>query len=1024
MTWAKITGNAHLEYDAPTNFPNDFWGQVDVWIPPNTLTACTEDGSDDLFGHTASFIGFNIDLIQAAIASTPPPDWRWFTNFGVQATTGPATSTTYTIKFHFVRVGTACTVNWYVNGTLVATDTFTTSQTSKQFFLNEQPEGCCCETYFYTNVKIGTSDGGSDIFADDFSGGLGNWTVFDLTSPGQFPPDGKVALVAAPSAAACPTISLSPPRGLPGDTVTLTGTGFAPSSPLTLRIGSTQIASFAGSSDGSGNVNLTFTIPHINDSGTGDPYFVAVVDAAANMGCATLAVCGPNPADGIATQPPNPILAVGGTTDNSNAILDYIFHNGEHWVLWQDTSTDGTTATTFPPPTNHTMNASRISADGSSVIDYPIDTNYAWHFGKGSDNDPGLGDSWPVCGSAAPVWSYVVFFSSWSKPIYDAHFASDGTNLWVAVVTAETVAYPWSDNKDAHGHNPGGAAQIVPLATLTSGFTTFGTNTATGYLRLYNNPTGPINIFKNTAWPMTDAGIGGMGVWNPPLVVMFAFNGGGFARIGEIDAKYCPSIIGQTNGYDIGGSIVGGLNAVQQAPRGALFSRVSICASPNDPGRCHVVWSEGGDWGRVGDGAPCVTGPYGGSRFTWDGGPANRSYRVNYTTWSPTAKLTDTDLFQSHVDRTNWFFRCTFVGDASVFNFGYTWPGVAPDDFAGLLNHDLRNDNADGTPYLFAVWPAAFQTVSRPEASNSVSYAPAPAFIDQYGDPFIDWSVLFGDTLHVYDLSGGGAAEVQALDLSLFPTNAEINRMYTVGAPYANPVGPADCVFAPPTIFSNPQSVNFSPQDKAFGISLPYDDPDLGVPVYLVHLPLLTRWLPQSNAPGDSLNQGGQFATRMFIRVPCDMSAAFDLLDGDRLIGFTIIKEPITTFFAQGFGGNDFFSDEKNIWVPPGPDLSFGMGFNGFLGFWFDRVCLNQWVQMDTFGSPIVASPGGWTNYAGSQCPGFYYDPVADSITTCTPPTAAGVAPTGPLFGIQVLNLCRGCRNCVCGTGFHIAHRF
>jgi hypothetical protein len=982
MSWAKLTGNAWIFHDiSPASFPDDFWGQVDVWIPPETFTACDDNV---LFGVTAEFLDFGNDALHARLFSGV---WKWETDEGTVATTGPAASTTYTIKFHYVKGGSTAVVDWYVNGVLVATDTGVNAFSQHDLFLNNQPEGCCCEIYYYTNVKIGTSDGGTDIFASDFSEGLGFWT---RNTP-VFQPSG-LAVVDATSTAACPTFTISPPRGLPGDTITFTGTGFAPDSPLSLFFDTHQVA-ITESSDGSGGVSFGLPVPHIPASGIFEGYDVYLLDGDGNVACSEafaaggFDVCGATPADGISTDP-DPLIATGGLTNNSNAILDYIFHDGAHWVLWQDTSQVSGLNGTFPPPANHTMNATRISADGASVVDYPIDSNYHWDFGSGAVSDPGLASGVCTGGhrTSAPVWDSKFFFSSWSKPINDAHFASDGTTLWVALLTAETVPYPWLDNSDAIGLNPGSASQFVPLATLTSGFTSFATSTGTGYHRYNTQTTGPIDFFQPHSFPVTDAGEADSGYWTPPVVVLYSFDGAGFNRIGEIDAKYAP---GQTGGvgYGTSGSIIGEPGLSQKAQRGTLISRVSICADPNDPGRCHVVWSEGGDWGRQGlaNGFDC-------SRLVWDSGPQNKSYRVNYTTWSPTAKLTDTDIFSSHFDRTNGFFL--YEG----FDVGLTWPDAA--DFAGILEHDLRNDNAAGTPYLFAVLPQIFV--------NPFNEVDDPG-------PWLDQYPVFGDTLHVYDLSSGGAVEVQALDLStLGMTNDELNEIYVVGSPYANPVGPVDAVLDAYTVSA---TVNLGPIPKGFGLSLPYDDPDLGVPVYLVHIPLVKRFVPQATSPDPTI--GTAFASRGFYRIPCDMSTTFDYLDGDRLIGFTILKEPITGFFAQTFGSQDFFSDPKNVWMPPWD--GFGSGFNGFTGWWFDRICFNTWTPMNN--SPPLLPPDPANYWLGSQCPGFLYDPAADSITTVT---AASVDETdgGPLFAVTTLFLCRGCRNCKCGTGVHITRRF
>jgi hypothetical protein len=1013
-SWAKFAGDTWISRSiAPAAFPNDFWGQVDVWIPPETFVSCF---NNDLFGFTASFIDFGDDsLLAKDTVGLPTPTWRWLTDYGTVAPTGPAPSTTYTIKFHYVYGGgSSAVVDWYVNGVLVAHDSGVNHFNQSVLFINHQPEDCCCEIYYYTNVRVGTADGAADIINDDFSGGLGAWTRNQI-----FMPSG-LAVVAAPVAAACPTLTLSPVRGLPGDTFTVTGTGFAPSRPLQMFFGSTDLG-ISESSDGSGNASFTTTVPHVGSTGTFSGYSVYLLDDEANVACSEsfepgggFDVCGGELADGITTAP-NPLVAVGGITNNSNKILDYIFHDGAHWVLWQDVSVT-TGLTTFPPPTNHTMNATRISADGSSVVDYPMDTNYRWVFDSGGVGDPGL--SGGSCGPprAAPVWDSTWFFSSWEKPIYDAHFASDGTNLWVAVLTQETVPYPWLDNLDKVGLNPGSVAQFVPLATLTAGFTSFPTSTGTGFHRYNTQTTGPLDFYQSHSFPVTDSGDTDTGYWSIYVVAVFAFNGAAFNRIGDIQAKYCP---GSTTGYGYGreGSIIGGPVGIQHSPRGSVASTVAVCASPNDPGRCHLVWSEGGDWGRVGLGNPADC-----TCLVWDQGPQNRSYRVNYTTWSPTAKLTDSDISSSHIDRTNWFFINDYGQGGGDFEVGYTFPDQA--DCAFILDFALRNDNDAGTPYLFATIPQSYQNIWNPNQSLGFGgYQQSPAYIDPHGHPFLDFNILYSDTLNIFDLSSGAPVLVQSLDLStLAPTNAEVETFWPATAPYADPLGPNDCVLSPAVLFNSNDSGpanSYGPNVKTFGVSLPYDDPELGLPVYLVHIPLTTRWIPQAVPTPPMIPSDGEAAMRVFYRVPCDMSAPFDYLDGVRQLRFTILKEPFS--FAAGFEGqltnNDFFSDPKNIWIPPTDgSVSFGFGFNGFTGGWFDRVCFNTWSAFSGAWTPNVN--GYW---AGSQSPGFYYDPVADSITT-----TAGTDGTlgGPLFSVTTQFICRGCRNCKCGTGIHIAHRF
>lgn len=1007
-SYAKLTGLAALQYEHHTNFPSDYWGQVDVWIPPTTFTAC--DG--DLFAFTSTFLHFILDGLFATDVTPPTGAWRWWSdsNPGGPAATGPSPSTTYTIEFHTYPSGSDTGIDWYVNGTLVFSYVRTGSFPGHQIQINLAPEGCCCEVYYYTNVKISTTRGAGDIFSDDFSGGLGNWT--NLNAADQ---PGAAAVVSSTSSAPCPTLSISPSSGQPGDTITITGTGYAAGSPVTFYVGNSPV--ITGTADGSGNVSITTTLPHVPTNDSFGPSNVYLVDDAANVGCGTLNVCGTRPSDGITTAPNVYVQRdVGQVVSEENIVLDYIFHDDAHWILWQD-PTNVSAPGTFPPATNHTLNATRISADGSSVTDYPIDTGYFWEFGTGSDDDPGLGSSRSCPGGAtpaAPVWSSHVWFSSWQKPIYDARFASDGTTLWVGVVTAETIEYPWLDNKDEVSPNPGSLNQYVPLATLTSGFTNFATGPSGNgmyYLRYWTTTDGPINFYKQTAFPITDAGAANMGVWAPPVVAMFSFDGSAFNRIGSIEAIYCPGIDG-TDGYKhTHDGIIGPPIQNQQSPRGALYSRVSMCASENDPGVCHVVWSEGGDWGRVGDGDACTVTNLpisGGTAITWDCGPVNRSYRVNYSRWDSAGSIFSNDISSSHQDRTSWEFTSQVPGDGPPsYQTGYTWPAQA--NFAGILAHDLRNDNAAGKPYLFAAIPQSIQ--------NGLLF-PTP---DTVGDPWLDNAIVFSDTLHVYDLSSGSAVQVQVVNLGTLGTTQD--EMLAVWAGFnftgnnidPTRIGPADSVYSPTEISETAVS-SFGVISKAFGISLPYDDPELGVPVYLVHVPLLRRYTFDNNGDEVPSGIGAAIVSRNFFRVPCDMSAGFDYLDGVRQVEFTIIRNALSGF-SYTFDGADFFSDPNNIWVPaPGSVYN---DFAGYDGFWFDRVCLNTWVGFNSAWTPNVND-----YWPGAICAGFYYDPDADAISTASPsPDNPGSFGTYPLAAVTTQFICRGCNSCKCGTGVRVVQR-
>jgi hypothetical protein len=1039
MNWARVAAATQLRHVFAVFPPSDHWAQVTMQLTSQLGTPGSLPGE---FA-TPYFIWLaNWDGLRASSGCSPTPCPTWDARLGtIVAAPELVANTPITVGYHTNGGGT---FDWYINGVFIGTSTSGGGGAFNYMFLNNGGQGGCCQVVYYTDVRVGTSQGASDLFADDFSAGnLNNWYI--EASSSVYPV--VASIVSAPADDPCASLAVTPTRAGPNDPVHLSGIGFTPGAPVQINwqqgAGINIPQPDVIVPDGLGRFEYDMAVPlgtGTDANGTNFPAHsnVVAVDAAGRVACTTIVVCTSAAADGIRadwdnpvdqnpTNTPDPLVAFGGTVSSLHVsqpqILDYIFHDGNHWVLWGDPSIDEN-AGTFPPPANHTLNATCISPDGSSVVDYPMDTGYAWQFGDGSVSDPGLGSSWD-CGSfsrASPVWSHRSFFSNWSKPIYDAHFASDGSTLWVGVVTAETVPYPWIDNKDAHSLNPGGAEQATPLDVLTSGFTVFETSGGGthGYLRYYTNPTGPLNVFKDTAFPLTDAGILGMGVWNPPVVVMFSFNGSGFDRIGEIAAKYCPSVIQQTDGYNQGGSIIGGIGASQPAPRGTLYGRVAMAASENDPGICHVVWSEGGDWGRVSDGDACgPTGPFGGTRFTWDGGPPNRSYRVSYSTWSPSAKLTDDDIFESHIDRTAWYFTFdwgTFGGAApDVSATGYTWPDQA--EFGALLNYELRNDNANGDVLLFT---------GVPQAIND------PNFIASFGDPgiypWLDNTLLWCDTLHVFDITGGTAVLKQSISLALMPDETETDWAYPPSSlsnqPDATPfVTASDMAYLGPYPYTSsfdPMIARFGVQAKGFGISDIYEDPLLGgEPVYLVHVPWARRYPEVRTSGGGSSGffDYGNFPMRGFYRVPADMSGTFDFLDGKRLLDFTLLG-PVGNIPWDHFDSGDFFSDPDNIWVPS-PTVSNGPG-SGPSGLWFDRICASQWQQLPSAETPsdLPDDVNGFiVGYAA--CHGHHYDPVSDSISNCSPVTDS----TSHIFAVEQLFICRGCRHCRCGVGVHIARR-
>jgi hypothetical protein len=729
---------------------------------------------------------------------------------------------------------------------------------------------------------------------------------------------------------------------------------------------------------------------------------VVVYDENGISGCSSLRVCGGRTSDGWRTDV-DPALATGGV--EINPIFDYIFHDGAHWVLWRDPSTGvGAASTTFPPPPNHTLNATRISADGSSVVDYPIDTGYNYGIAQPANADSNPSDTGtcccPVCGSCEnPIdcndprcnasggqsrhcitWSKIFWFESWSKPIYDARFASDGTTLWVGVLTREMVPDVWT-NQTVFGIDEGGLLDTRVAAA-----------TDLRYNPTFTQSVGFLDFCHDTAFPVTDGGIAQTGNWDPPLVRMFAGGEGGFDLIGIMPAQFCP---GRHDGPDT----CAFPGVTQTAQRGSFFSGISMAASPDDPGVCHLVWSEGGDWGTFGEGCldPCGC-PH---HATWDAGPYNRDYRVGYSTWTPTAKAAEYDLFHSHINRQtgtlcdgdpSWYFGYDFGSGTTPV--GYTWPPA--EDFAAASTFQVVINPA-GTPILF---------ISFLNTAQNPSNIP---------DGWLDYGVIGSEaTVRMYDISGGIATPLQVLTPDLIPTEAEAAYYYKATSVPGTTFAPnaVNGVITYTEIGSGIGENLLGIVERGIGVSLVYDDPlaePNGTPVYLVRVPW-GQWTPNANFDGESNEFNCSFPLQAFYRVPCDGSAAFDWLDGERQVDFSIVADNPT------FRGESFFSDARNIWIPaPTEHLSTG-AWNGFEGEWFDRICRNIWTQFNQ--SVLQAPPFDFDPAPAAACPGFYYDPAADIIYYCS------LDPGADLFQVTIAPICRGCLNCQCGIGVHLAHRF
>lgn len=111
--------------------------------------------------------------------------WTWQTNASAcgsddTAVGSIAAATWVTVELHIK--GANSTVDLYINSTLVASSTVSIADTSTTRKLRLGQEGNtpgATNIVYYKNLKIGTSQHGSDLFTDDFSGDLLNW---DTTS--------------------------------------------------------------------------------------------------------------------------------------------------------------------------------------------------------------------------------------------------------------------------------------------------------------------------------------------------------------------------------------------------------------------------------------------------------------------------------------------------------------------------------------------------------------------------------------------------------------------------------------------------------------------------------------------------------------------------------------------------------------------------------------------------------------------------------------------------------------------------
>lgn len=969
MNWAQFdagksaSGDAYARYAAA--LPNEYWFQTDLLIPASTLTVCADH---DNFGRG----GFNMvvltntlnigDGVYSLDQNSPNGAWRWaIDDFGTVSAVPLLADTAYTLKVHVV--GTV--VSWYINGVLRAGPYNVGSFNSPHggiligsyFWAN----GCPCERYYVSNVKVGTTDGGSDIFADDFSSG--DFTHWTSTV-------GNCAVVASPLQCVPAVLAASPTHGCAGQVVHLTGSGFSPSSPVTVTTVSGNLSTTSpfstATTDATGSISGSFVFPYgWGNFAPGGTVDIHLTDGDGNFASVRFTICCNVTYDESHSATTG---TFGPSIPSTEDVWGYCHAGGAHWILDRDVSVQGSPSS-LPPAPNHAFNLHRIPDDGSPATSYPIDTDYAWRFNS-SESD------FLFCGNTRND----LFFNGWDKPVYDAQLVTDGTKVWVVILTAETVVYPFITSDDGHCGQLSQAAQFVDLATLTSGFTVFPTSPGAGgvpYQRVFHNSSGPLNLYDPN-FPNSDGGDHWFGYWNPPRVVVFAGDAGGFTRIGEIDSLYYG---GNTDGVGQDGAIIGGPSPprYQEGPRGRFLSALAVCASEAEPGVCHVLWSEGGAWGR------CGAGPVGGTVATvWDANQPNQDYRINYSRWSTAAETYNADIWHTHIDRTNWWFPFESdpgqSGSTTVYRNGYSWPP----SMEGVATAILGLKNEHGAPAMFLDW-----LLVRPTPSPRATDGANP---DAAGNYWLDvWPDFAEATMRYYDLSSGAPVLKQTLDASLLPTQAELSVFYKPPSYNPPPDGPENRygfgnfgneVWDTPASWPGPAAF------RGFSLSHLYLDPTAGdEPVYLIKIPWATA---EYNAAQHFVR--GTFPAQGFYRIPADGSGTFEMLDGIRVAQYSIFL-PINFQNVPGDAA-DFFSDDNNIWYPSG---------SVFRVQQLERRCLQTWFTPNLQdGANVSPEPISHHGY------GCYYDPVADRLYFAS--FGSGLS----TIAVGKLTFCRGCGSCAC----------
>ncbi len=156
--------------------------QFDVAVPASCLAAIASDtGSGYLFAiwdgsGPAPTDGFFLGDFSSSTSLSPPPASIW-TNLDSGSAIASAFSADawHTVQAHY----NGTTIVWKLDGATEFTYTHTFAAGSWDLFFGGYavPSSPAGEIFYITNVKIGTTNGGSEIFADDFSSGnTSAWT--------------------------------------------------------------------------------------------------------------------------------------------------------------------------------------------------------------------------------------------------------------------------------------------------------------------------------------------------------------------------------------------------------------------------------------------------------------------------------------------------------------------------------------------------------------------------------------------------------------------------------------------------------------------------------------------------------------------------------------------------------------------------------------------------------------------------------------------------------------------------------